>query len=146
MPLDPPRAYRILGLGPGASPDEVKTAYRDLVQVWHPDRFPENSRLRDKAQRNLQRINDAYAVLKDYAPPAMAPRRSLRESISAVLDLGDLRESAPFRAPAAALRRSLKILRIDTDLDIPPSRRNLWAFILIAVAAVVGAVAWFFPQ
>lgn len=31
--------FEILGLKTGASLDEVKGAYRDLVKVWHPDRF-----------------------------------------------------------------------------------------------------------
>lgn len=36
---DMKRYYEILELEPGASPEEVKRAYRDLVKVWHPDRF-----------------------------------------------------------------------------------------------------------
>ena len=31
------RAYAILGLGPGASPDEVRHAYRGAVRRLHPD-------------------------------------------------------------------------------------------------------------
>ncbi|MHC5722521.1 MAG: J domain-containing protein, partial [Nostoc sp.] len=31
-------AYEILGLEPGASPAQVKRAYRKLVKIWHPDR------------------------------------------------------------------------------------------------------------
>jgi curved DNA-binding protein CbpA len=67
--LDPTQAYRMLGLAPGATPEEVKTAYRDLAQVWHPDRFPDNARLREKAVRNQQLINEAYAVLRELEPP-----------------------------------------------------------------------------
>ncbi len=29
--------YDLLGLSPGASPAELKAAYRDLAKVWHPD-------------------------------------------------------------------------------------------------------------
>lgn len=72
MSLDAAQAYRLLGLAPGATADEVKTAYRDLAQVWHPDRFPDNDRLREKAQQNLQRINEAYALLRDLPPAAPA--------------------------------------------------------------------------
>src|SRR5687768_1412504 len=99
MPLDAHRAFRVLGLEPGAKPEDVKTAYRDLAQVWHPDRFPLGSRLRDKAERNLKRINEAYALLRDYQPPAQPAPRRMRESISAILGLGDLRESGAFQAP-----------------------------------------------
>lgn len=75
MSLDAAQAYRVLGLAPGATADEVRTAYRDLAQVWHPDRFPDNDRLREKAQQNLQRINEAYTLLRDLPPtPPPVPR------------------------------------------------------------------------
>ncbi len=44
------RHYRTLELAPGASPEEIKRAYHDLVQVWHPDRFVSNPRLRQVAE------------------------------------------------------------------------------------------------
>jgi preprotein translocase subunit Sec63 len=31
------RCIEMLGLKPGASQEEVNQAYRDLVNVWHPD-------------------------------------------------------------------------------------------------------------
>jgi curved DNA-binding protein CbpA len=31
------RAYAILGVGPGASPDDVRQAYRGAVRRLHPD-------------------------------------------------------------------------------------------------------------
>lgn len=54
----------ILGLGPGAAPDEVKQAYRDLVRVWHPDRFPNDPRLQAKASEKLREINHAFERLQ----------------------------------------------------------------------------------
>lgn len=56
--------YAILGLQPGASEEEIKRAYRDLVQVWHPDRFSHNFRLRKTAEDKLKEINAAYDHLK----------------------------------------------------------------------------------
>ena len=43
-------SYQLLGLKPGASIDEVKRAYRDMIKVWHPDRFCHDQRLQLKAQ------------------------------------------------------------------------------------------------
>ena len=57
--------YNILGLNADASPAEIKEAYRDLVKVWHPDRFRnENLRLQQKTNERLKEINDAYDKLK----------------------------------------------------------------------------------
>lgn len=52
-----------LELKPGVSIDEIKTAYRDLCHVWHPDKHHHSDRLRDKATKKLQQINQAYEWL-----------------------------------------------------------------------------------
>jgi DnaJ domain len=57
-------ALEILALRPGATPSEIKEAYRDLVKVWHPDRFGNDVRLRQKADSQLKLINEAYRVLQ----------------------------------------------------------------------------------
>jgi len=56
-------SYRILEVGYGASKEEVKQGYKDLVRVWHPDRFTEDPRLRKKAEEKLKEINRAYGDL-----------------------------------------------------------------------------------
>ncbi len=71
------RYYEILGLEAGASPEEVKEAWRDLAQVWHPDRFGDNERLRKKAQEKLKEVNEAYQILrKGSAGAARAAKES----------------------------------------------------------------------
>ncbi len=57
------RYLRILELEPGISVDELKRAHRDLVKVWHPDRFADDPRLQLKAQEKLKQINEAYEFL-----------------------------------------------------------------------------------
>ncbi len=52
--------YRILDLKPGATLEEVKRSYRELVKVWHPDRFGNDPSLQHKAQEKLKEINYAY--------------------------------------------------------------------------------------
>ena len=56
--------YKILELNSGASEEEIRQAYKDLVNVWHPDRFPHNQRLRKKANEKLREINIAYEKLR----------------------------------------------------------------------------------
>src|SRR5262245_26910078 len=64
------RWLRVLGLEPGASEQAVKEAYRDLVKVWHPDRFGTDERLRQRAQEKLAAVNAAYDKLRNYRPSA----------------------------------------------------------------------------
>ncbi|MEG2672887.1 MAG: DnaJ domain-containing protein [Ruthenibacterium sp.] len=52
-------AYRILGLQPGASEDEVKTAYRALAQKYQPENY-EAGPLRDDAQAKMDELNHAF--------------------------------------------------------------------------------------
>ncbi len=48
--------YHALGLKPGASPEEVKCAYRTRAKAWHPDRFAHDARLQQKALAKFKEI------------------------------------------------------------------------------------------
>lgn len=70
---------KVLELEPGASEAEIRQAYRDLVFVWHPDRFVDHPRLQKKAQEKLKQLNLAYEFLKSSYPSkisAQAPQAS----------------------------------------------------------------------
>lgn len=66
--MKPDIHFQTLEIEPGASKDDIKQAYKDLAKVWHPDRFSEDSRLQQKAESKLKRINAAYEFLKSYQP------------------------------------------------------------------------------
>ena len=51
--------YKVLGVLPNATDDEIKEAYRALVKKYHPDKFA-NSDLADLANEKMQEINSAY--------------------------------------------------------------------------------------
>ena len=53
--------YRVLGLAPGASDEDVKKAYRRLAKQYHPDRNPGD----EAAARKMQEINAAYEQIKN---------------------------------------------------------------------------------
>ena len=61
------RYFDILEVRRGASPDEIRRAYRDMAQIWHPDRHNHNPRLRAKAEEKLKSINEAYQRLSAYS-------------------------------------------------------------------------------
>jgi len=56
-----PTYYDILGVEQKASVQEIKTAYRELIKRYHPDKNPNQA----EALKRTQIINDAYSVLKD---------------------------------------------------------------------------------
>ena len=60
--MSPSEAYKILGLREGASEDEIRRAYRDLVKKYHPYQYVNNP-LSDLAAEKLKEINEAYDVL-----------------------------------------------------------------------------------
>ncbi|MCM1982687.1 J domain-containing protein [Lyngbya confervoides] len=57
--------YRILDVTASTSWDQLKQAYKDLVLVWHPDRFCGHPRLQRKAEEKLKLINLAYQKLSE---------------------------------------------------------------------------------
>ncbi len=63
------QCYRALDLEPGATPAEVKVAWRELVKVWHPDRFPNDAKLKAKGAAKLRDINRAYEILEAHLKP-----------------------------------------------------------------------------
>lgn len=54
--------YETLGVRRGASQEEIKSAYRELVKKYHPDKYQGNP-LADLAQEKLQEVNEAYDML-----------------------------------------------------------------------------------
>jgi DnaJ-domain-containing protein 1 len=60
--------YKILEVPESASAEQVRESYKNLVKVWHPDRFPHDEKLREKADEKLKAINVAYEkVMQKYS-------------------------------------------------------------------------------
>ena len=56
--------YEVLGVSRNASEEEVKKAYRSLVQKYHPDKYVGNP-LEDLAQEKMKEINAAYDAISN---------------------------------------------------------------------------------
>lgn len=54
--------YEVLGLKPGATQEEIKKAYRNLIKQYHPDQYGDNP-LKDLAEEKMRDINAAYDAL-----------------------------------------------------------------------------------
>lgn len=53
--------YKVLGVEPDTSPEDIKKAYRKLAFEYHPDRNPDDK----AAEEKLKEINEAYDLVKD---------------------------------------------------------------------------------
>ena len=53
--------YRILGVSPDASEEEIKKAYRSLAKQYHPD----TNHGKPASEERLKEINEAYDILGD---------------------------------------------------------------------------------
>lgn len=60
-----PDYYAVLELRPTATNDDIKKAWHEQMQVWHPDRFTHSPALHRKAEARTQLINQAYQTLSD---------------------------------------------------------------------------------
>lgn len=61
--MDTQTALQTLELIAPFSKADLKKAYRDALLVWHPDRFPDGSELKVKAEARTYKITEAYALL-----------------------------------------------------------------------------------
>lgn len=70
--------YAILGIAPGASPEEIRTAYLARVRVVHPDRFDQQHQPQEwqQAHEMLTELNEAYSILR--SPTARAEYDQMR--------------------------------------------------------------------
>ena len=56
--------YKVLGVSPDASDEEIKKAYRRLAKKYHPDLNPGD----EEAARKMQEVNAAYEQIKNPQP------------------------------------------------------------------------------
>ncbi|KAF9915824.1 secretory subunit [Lobosporangium transversale] len=57
--------FDILGIPDNATPKQIKSAYRGLSKIWHPDKVKADKR--DEADAKMAEINKAYETLTDDA-------------------------------------------------------------------------------
>jgi hypothetical protein len=87
------RYYEALEVPPGATPEQIKVQYKQLVRVYHPDRFADPA-AKAQAEERFKIINEAYAALikgLEQQTVRLAGPRPKPVATTEVLDFGMLR-------------------------------------------------------
>lgn len=64
--VDVYNAFKLLKLSQDSNIEQIKKKYRELVMKHHPDKYDNNPDNHKIATRNLQKLNNAYSVLKKH--------------------------------------------------------------------------------
>ena len=131
------KAYTVLGVAPGATVAEIKTAYRDRARVIHPDRFADDPQRAQAAHDAFVELNTAFrSALAAAAPatqrmPAHAPgapvptqRRSVPPHKPAPRPAPSARAGRPQRPTVAPVRENDPML---TLLTVPQRCASPWS-------------------
>ena len=59
---------KLLGVEKSAELKELKTAYRNLMKEWHPDKFQEDDTRKKEAEDKSKEFIEAYSFLVSIAP------------------------------------------------------------------------------
>jgi hypothetical protein len=67
--------YKILGVKPDATQEEVKQSYQYLQNVWQKDKLSRDAVLKGKALERLKKIDEAYRIFKQFVPDFSEPAK-----------------------------------------------------------------------
>jgi hypothetical protein len=137
------RCLEVLGLEPEAAAHEIKTAYRDLAKVWHPDRFTHDPRLQQKAQEKLKEINDAYQRLLTGHNSTRSRHATRGTNTTRDSEATRGTQRAPDDEPHARRRNVRHVARDDAT---PHARRKIGWLALAPVFAFCATFAFVAPR
>lgn len=127
-------ALRILGLDEDATPEDVKTAYKETAQILHPDRFATNKKLQERATEQFKNLQEAYEYLTS-GKGSKTTGRGAQASASRARGYSSANQVEARMAGIAAARVQL-VKQRDVVLD---ERRNGMA--MAAIGAIVALFA-----
>jgi len=109
-----PDPYKVLGVPPDASDEEIKRAYRQLAKRYHPDMNPGDA----EAARKMNEINEAYDQIKNPEKAREPYRQSAAGSYGG--PYGD-----PFTAWYDAQRRQQEAYERSTPAGVRAARNYI---------------------
>ncbi len=107
------RCFETLEIPKDSSIEDVHQAYRDLVNIWHPDRVGDNPRLKKKAEEKLKDINLAYEDLNSFLSsrpkiPPTVPKTPREHPTTEVFQSADRAKTETKNAPKLNEKTPLK--------------------------------------
>ena len=67
------RCCEILEVAPGAPMPEIERSFRELIKVWHPDRFSDNPQLQIRATQKTSEITRSFQWIRKHAANLKEP-------------------------------------------------------------------------
>ncbi len=98
------RYCELLEVSPGASPEEIQRSFRELIKIWHPDRFADQPELQIRATRKTSELTKAFQWLRRHA-----------EANSTSKANGNAKEASPHRTPETILQLLRNTVRVYLD-------------------------------
>lgn len=130
-------ALRILGLTEDATSDDIKAAYKETVQILHPDRFASNKKLQDRATEQFKNLQDAYDYLVEGKGSRKNPPSGAEKNARATSRGYSAYSQVEARLAGIQAARTQLVKQRDVVLD---ERRNALALAVIgaAIALITG--------
>lgn len=127
--------YKILGVPPTATDEEVKNAYRALARKYHPDKYADSD-LADLASEKMKEVNAAYEEIQNMRKDGASQSGSRSQGYSQSYGAG---QSSSGSTAFAEIRRLINAGYIDeaerrlADMGIP-DRNAEWKFLMGCVS------------
>lgn len=125
--MDRKEALRILGLTEDVSIAEIKVAYKETVQILHPDRFASNKKLQERATEQFKILQEAYTLLMQREDRASQNRGDAPASVS----------FNTFKARHAGLTAACSQLVAERDVLLDQRRNGLVLSVLGLVVTIL---------
>ncbi len=130
--------YKVLGVDPSATDEEVKKAYRELARKYHPDNYV-NTPLSDLAEEKMKEVNEAYETIQKIRKEEAEHRNAYGSSNASGSGYNAYSNFADIRSCIGARDFYEAGIRLDS---VPMNERNAEWFYLKGV--VFRAKGWYF--
>lgn len=132
-------ALKILGLEEDTTEEDIKVAYKETVQILHPDKFAGNKKLQERATEQFKNLQEAYEYLTSGKGKASGKSGATHKKQQSAANYKEQELEARLAGIAAA--RTQLVAQRDALYD---SRRN--ALMMIVIGGLAALIArWRIP-